>query len=88
MFLPIVFIPQQAKSTESTPIPSKRPETFYASPEMLKEIRRRMITQHQNKPIYQAVKSKPHSYNYEVQINEADADIILEHVRGMNLEQD
>lgn len=86
LFAPIGLIPEQAHSAESTPIPSKRPETFYASPEMLKEIKRRMAVQ--NQPVYKAVKSKPHNKSYDVRVNEADADAILKHIRSMNLEQD
>lgn len=72
---------------ENLPVPSKRPETFYASPEMLKQIRRRMDSEGQNhsKPRYKAVKSKRH--NYDIIVNDTDADQILDHVREMNLER-
>ncbi len=68
---------------ESVPVPSKRPQTFYASPEILKEIRQRMAEQ-QVAPAYRV--SKFRHNNYEVMVKDTDKEAVLEHLRNFNIE--
>lgn len=66
-----------------TPLPSRRPQTFYASPEMLKQIRERMQAQ-SGTPQYRAVKEKKHKD--EIRVSDPDKNQVLKYLRDFHIE--
>ena len=73
----------ESMASGSAPLPSRHPETFYASPELLREIKRRMDM---SKISARDQDFKAQNDNDDLSVKDADKDLLLRHLQSFHIE--